>query len=242
MFFLGFLIAFVILIAGISLATKLLPGRHRSKFLVLVTATLVTSPFWHYLYPSYAEFRELCSSPGRYVVRRTVEVDFINADGCWSAFQKAQSRAFKGFECPWHVESPPVTGPGVKPYARFVRGENWDTPTCQDRCTRATYYTGWERECLSVCFKATHLPEPSFKYAANLGSRELVKDRLSESSVQFVDSNREELASLKNYTYYPYGNGFAKILGLASGSAPTTSCEKRHDIFQLDFLKPGTSR
>lgn len=242
MFFLGFLIAFVVLILAISLATKLLPKRHRSKLLALVVAIPVSFPFWHYLYPSYHQFQELCSSAERYVVKRTVEVDFINADRCWNAFEKTQRRAFKGFECPWQAEPPAAALPGVKPYARFVRGENWATSACQDACTRADYYAGWERECLPVCFKATQQPEPSFKYAVDLGTRQIVKGRLTEGFIQFVDSDREELATLRNYTYYPYGNGFAKILGLASGNAPTVSCEKQHDIFALDFLKPNTSR
>ncbi|TAE33767.1 MAG: hypothetical protein EAZ92_00360 [Candidatus Kapaibacterium sp.] len=242
MFFFGFLIAFAILVFIISLLTKLLPEKLRSKFVMIVIAIPITFPFWHYVYPSYYTFQELCASPERYVVRKVVEVDFLNEDGCWRAFKKSESRAFKGFECPWHVESPPVIVQGVKPYARFVRGDNWDTPVCQDQCVKANYNSGWERECLSVCFKATHMPEPSFKYEVIFGDKQLVEDRLFERLIQFVDSNREELATLKDYTYYPYGNGFAKILGLASGSAPTTSCEKRFDIFELDFLKPSKSR
>jgi len=47
---------------------------------------------------------------------------------------------------------------------------------------------------------------------------------------------------LNEYRYYPYGNGFAKIFGLASGTAPSLSCEYENGIYRFNFLKPASSR
>ena len=142
MFFLGFVTVLVVLATIIAFLTKLLPDNLRSKFVIFVIAIPVSFPFWHYLYPSYYTFQELCNSPECYVVRKVVEVDFLNEDGCWRAFKKSQNRAFKGFECAWQVTYPAVIVQGDKPYARFVRGDNWDTPACQDPCVKANYNTG----------------------------------------------------------------------------------------------------
>jgi hypothetical protein len=50
------------------------------------------------------------------------------------------------------------------------------------------------------------------------------------------------LAFGRDYTYYPYGNGWAKILGMASGSAPAMSCKTQFVPMDLrDAYRPRTA-
>ena len=51
-----------------------------------------------------------------------------------------------------------------------------------------------------------------------------------------------EMGYTRSYTYYPYGDGWAKVLGAASGSAPSMSCSTPDKNWNLlDMYKPRAS-
>lgn len=50
-----------------------------------------------------------------------------------------------------------------------------------------------------------------------------------------------EMARARDYTYFQYGNGWAKILGLASGTAPSLSCPVRFALLDVRDVFPHKS-
>lgn len=239
MFALGFLVVTAIVVLLLVGITGALPAKLKPYFVVAVIAIPVSFPFWHYLYPSYERFSDLCASPDRYVVKQVKHVDFVYVDGCYAAYVMAKDKPFKGYECPYRLEATPNSAKKV--YARFSRGANWGSAICQAECAQRGYYLSWEKSCQEACFDATQIPAPSFNYKSTSSTVQLVEGRLTEHRTQMVGDDGEELATSRDYTYYPYGNGFAKILGLASGSAPTLSCETKKSVYSLDFLKPSVA-
>lgn len=237
MFALGFLVVIGILLLVLGGVAGLFPTKLRFYFVAAVIAIPVSFPFWHYLYPSYQTFQDLCASADRYVIKKIKQVDFAYAESCYAAYSLTKDRPFKGYECPYRLEANPQATEKV--YARFSRGANWSSPTCQAQCVQRDFYASWEKSCQEACFEATQISQPSFLYKSTFSIVPLVVDRLIEHRTQMFGETGEELATSRNYFYYPYGNGLAKILGLASGDAPTKSCgTPNKNIWSLDFLKP----
>lgn len=230
MFFFGFLIVIAIYILILVRVTALMPPKVKTRFVMTVIAIPVSFPFWHYIYPSYYTFRNLCASPDRNELNKTVEVDYVYLDRCYSAYKVSRERAFKGYECPITFNP--------KSYTRFVRSSDWDSVNCHEQCVQRGYYANWEDLCQSRCFKATQIPEPSFQYKVVFDISSLIEGRLVEHKTQFVDNRGEDLATFRDYFYLPYGDGLGRIFGLASGSAPSLSCAEKNDPYQLGFLKP----
>lgn len=56
-------------------------------------------------------------------------------------------------------------------------------------------------------------------------STNLLNSSLQTGIVRLVSKTHGILAETYNYTFYPYGNGWASILGASSGSAPSEKCE-----------------
>jgi len=240
MWALGFLAVIFLYFSIIRLITRQLSADSARLFWLVSIGIPVSFPFWHFLYPSYHEFQKLCNSENRYVIAKTENVDFVYSDsGCHLGFSTINGKPFKGYECEHWEGLPPTTDYSrPKKYFRFTYGANWISSDCQKYC-KSPSLIAWEKNCQATCFNATEISEPSFKYESTYESTPIIADRLIQTRHAKVNRAHEDMTVLLNYVYYPYGNGFAKILGLASGSAPTISCEKNFTIELNDFLKPA---
>jgi hypothetical protein len=231
MWALGFLLAFVIFSIAIHLLTKLLPSKVRSYVWLLVAGTVISFPFWHYLYPSYWDFQSLCERTDRYSVMRTIEVKNIYVNSSpFSAYALSTRRGFIGFEM----------REGEFANVRYVRNDNWTSDACQAACANPSISI-WEKECEPTCLTKSYIERPEFGYTVTFAHIWLINDRLQRDRQAAVDLAGRELAVALNYRYFPYGNGLAKILGLSSGDAPTKSCPSKVDIWNYDFLKPAST-
>jgi hypothetical protein len=166
------------------------------------------------------------------------EVDYVYSDsGCYLGYTIIKDRPFKGYECEgWRKIGDGKDG-NVKKLFRYSRGDNWSSSVCQNECIKRDYYANWEETCQSMCFRELEITQPSFKYGSKYET-EVISDELEITRQSKTNEENEDMAVLKNYRYYMYGNGWAKILGMASGTAPSLTCKRKHDIYRYDFLKP----
>jgi hypothetical protein len=238
MFFLGFLIGIFVYAAIVSLISGLIPANYRRYLKLAAVGLPLSLPFWHFMYPSYYEFRQLCDRDDRYVVSKIEKVDFVYSDsGCFHGFKTIEGKSFQGYECEHWRGDTPDSYPRTKKLYRFTRTDNLKNASCQSACMSPSL-SDWEKHCQNECFAGTEIQQPSFKYESSYTSTAIVEDRLVRIRNAKVGPDGQDMAVLLDYVYYPFGNGWAKLLGLASGSAPTQTCEKKFDIYRYDFLKP----
>lgn len=238
MWALGFLVVVLVYFLFVGVVSRLLPGNYGLYLKMAAVGFPLSFPFWHFLYPSYHEFRQLCSREDRYFVAKIEKVDFLYSDsGCYHGFKVIKGTSFSGYECEhWRGETPD-SYPRTKHLYRFTPAENINSVSCKKACDSPSL-SEWETYCQSVCFIGTEIQRPSFMYGTTSTSIAIVEDRLIKNRHAKVAPNGEDMAVVLDYVYYPFGNGWAKILGLSSGSAPTQSCEKKFDLYTYDFLRP----
>ena len=232
MFALGFLLALAVALGVIYFLTRIFPPKARPYVWLSVVAIAVSFPFWHYLYPSYREFVALCARSDHYVVMKAVEVDYPYYDGSsFAAYRQLGRRGFKGFEIKQ----------GRLGYFRYSRSNNWASPSCQRDCADPSMFV-WEKTCEVNCLTKTPILEPEFKLESNYSTTELVEGRLVQLRSAALAPSGEELAVARNYIYYPYGSGGARILGMASGEPPKLNCGAERSIWMLEFIRPRISK
>lgn len=238
MWALGFLVAVIGYFLFVGLVSRLLPAKYGLCLKLAAVAIPLSFPFWYFLYPSYHVFLQLCSLDDRYVVAKTEMVDFVYSDsGCYHGFKTIDGTSFLGYECEHWRGQTPDSYPRTKRLYRFTRAENFNSASCENAC-KSTSLSEWEKHCQNDCFIGTEIQQLSFKYKTTYTSTAIDGDKLIRIRTAKVAPSGEDMAIMLDYVYFPFGNGWAQILGLSSGSAPTKTCEKKFDINRYDFLKP----
>lgn len=228
MFAIGLLLAIAVALGVTHFLTRIFPASARPYVWLSVVTIAVSLPFWHYAYPSYREFVALCARPDLYTVLKTVEVDYPYFDGSsFSAYRLVGTRGFKGFD----VQQ------GRLGYFRYSRSKDWASASCQRDCDNPSVFL-WEKTCEVTCLTKTPIPAPEFELKSNHSTTALVAGRLVRQRSAVLGPSGEELAAETSYTYYPYGTGAARILGMASGEPPKLSCRAERSIWTLEFLQP----
>jgi len=234
MFALGFLLLIGVFVLLLTLVSKAFPaGLARSLFVVGVLSAIAMYPFFYKITPSYHAFLELCESPERSQIAKRQPVDYVLFEGGYSS------------DC--------TKGPGFigdKQYLGFdcLRADKGGTALF-----RYAKKSSWKQGCDIECFDVIPLDRPDapyeWKHRQGLiegkaplltydGTRAngFIGNEPEDSKLFFQDRvlwSGGEVAFARDYTYRQYGNGWAKILGLASGSAPSMSC--RVPFLQLDI-------
>jgi hypothetical protein len=219
----------VLLVCGlVFFLIQRLPSQARPWAWVFVVGTVLSVPFWHHLYPSHRQFLALCEQPDRQVVLQSVSVENLFVDGnSFTGHVLSQRLGFQSFE----IQR------GNQGYLRFVQGDNWATPACRRDCANPGLFE-WERLCEANCFTKTAIAAPTWEYRYTSEVTSLVKDRLVRRTDTALSPSGEAMATALNYVYYPYGDGWARALGLSSGSAPTLTCATKTGVWGLEFIKP----
>jgi hypothetical protein len=226
MFALGFLLAIGVFLAVLALVSKAVPrGKPRILFVVCVFGAIGIYPFFYKVTPSYRAFLELCESAERTVILRRQPVDYVLFEGgyssdCTKGPAFVSGRAYLGFDC---LRSDKA-GRGL---VRYTKNASWT-----DKC-------GLE------CFDVTPLGMPEAPYERKHrqgiiegrtpvvtydGTRAngFIRNEPPDTKLIFTDrvlwSNGTEMGHARDFIYMQYGNGWAKILGMASGSAPSMRC------------------
>lgn len=245
MFALGFLLAIVVVATALTVVSKAVPaGKPRVMFVVCVLGAIAIYPFFYNVTPSYRFFLELCESLDRTQIVKRQPVDYVLFEGgyssdCTKGPAFISDRAYLGFDC--------------------LRADKAGRVL-----VRYTKNSSWRDTCGIECFDLMLIGSPEGPYewkhrqgvadGQNLlvtydGTRAngFIKNEAPDTNLFFSDrvlwSNGEEVARARNYTYRQYGNGWAKILGLASGSAPSKSCRVRFAPLDVrDVFPPKGAR
>jgi hypothetical protein len=231
-FAIGFVLALTVALGVIHVLTRLFPASARRYVWLLVVVLGVSNPFWHYAYPSYREFVALCARPDLYAMTKTVEVDYPYFDGSsFAAYRQFGTRGFKGFDVKL----------GRLGYFRYSRSDDWASSACQRDCGDPSIFV-WEKTCEVTCLTKTPIPAPELELKSNYSTTELVEGRLVLQRSAVLTPSGEELAAERSYTYYPYGTGVARVLGMASGDPPKLSCRADRSIWSMEFVRPRVSQ
>lgn len=229
MFALGFLLLLIIFFLLLAVISELFPkGRPRIVFILVVLGGIAAYPFAYKISPGYHSFLQLCEQPDRLQIMRRKPVDFIFIDwgyatDCSKGPALVDGRPYLGFDCLRAQQG------GPKLY-------------------RYTKRTNWQRGCDLSCFEESPLDEAEASYKSEYRHgyidgenpvvtyyRGVVTNARDGTKLSFNDQvlwSSGEMAYTRDYTYYPYGTGWAKILGMASGSPPSLSCNER--FIQID--------
>jgi len=225
------IICVVIIIKWFTSSTK--PKTLKVGILVAVASY----PFLHYLYPSYHQFTSLCEAEDRKIIYRNSSVDYLYlGDGsmCNNGFEYLAK--YKGVECNWSPKENDERG-NHKGLFRYIRGENWSADSCTKGCLSQPNYT-IKNQCLHSCMQLVKIKKITNHYTRTNSYKALMPNRLYVSESKVVDE-RGIIAATKNYTYYPYANTWAKILGAASGEAPSKKCAARLYVDKLEIYIPN---
>jgi hypothetical protein len=260
----GLAFIFVLVLGGVGLfwATKLFSTwKTKAGFLMAVLGGLAFYPFAYRFSPSYVNFLALCERPDRYQVVRTKHVEYIYLDreagvDCTAGPRFIGTVAYAGFDC---IAPDPRTTTATFRYTKKPKWREDCGLDCFDSSVinlpEHRYKTGHRQgyisgSTVSVTYNNGRMGayEPSdekLRFSDNL----LIETGSEKASVladlhklQRLAGSSEgdtEMAFTRSYTYYPFGNGWAKLLGAASGSAPSMHCGGHRIRWNLlDVYKP----
>ena len=179
----------------------------------------------------------LCKAADRKVIHNTKSIDYLflgEYSMCFNGFKYLNS--YKGIECGYIPKENGEPG-NIRGIYRYVKGENWESSTCGDNCLSKPWRSQ-EEECKMACMQSVKIDQFTNPYDYEIKKKAIVKNRLYLRENKII-ADGEILAEFKNYTYYPYGNRWAKLLGASSGSAPTLSCENRVWINSTEVFRPN---
>jgi len=234
----GLLVLLAIYIGIIKLFVRITDSRRYKMVIVFIAVAIpLAYPFQHKIYPSYHEFLELCEAGDRQTIHTIKSIDYFylgDSSMCHKGFKYLNN--FKGIEC---VYRPKENGkPGnTRGVYRYIKGENWSSSSCGERCGKMGYMTQKEA-CQLSCMQGVEIDHFKNPYDYEFTRGEIINNKLYAQKVA-ITANEEVLAEFKNYTYYPYGNTWAKILGASSGQAPTLSCATKVWIEINEVYKPN---
>lgn len=238
MFGLFFMFIITVFFLLLILSSKILPkGLARPIYMVAVLGVLVAYPYTYKLSSTFSDFNELCERADRYQVLKSKPVSFIliewgYATDCTKGPSFVDGYSYAGFDCKFRSSS----DEGLYRYTKMP-----------------TWYSG----CGLECFERSSLEKLESEYISKdrygymdgkhailtdgygiaIGNLDRVGQKLVFHDRLLVDG--DVMAFGRDYTYYPYGDSWAKILGGASGSAPSMSCKTQFVPMDLrDTYKP----
>jgi hypothetical protein len=265
MFGLAFILVFVLCVVCLFWVTKLFSTwKTKAVFLIAVLGGLALYPFAYKFSPSYANFLALCELPDRYQVVRTKHVEYIFLDrdagaDCTAGPSVIGSLAYAGFDC---------IGPDTRTTTavfRYVKKPNWRVG-CGLECFDSSaisvpehrYKTGHRQGFISGTTATVTYNNGLTGAQESSGAKLRFSDTLlietgTAKASQLSDIRKlqqlggrnetdTEMAFTRSYTYFPFGNGWAKLLGAASGSAPSMRCSSPNVRWNLlDVYRPLVS-
>jgi len=166
---------------------------------------------WYPLYPSYKEFIKLCEND-RTNIFQTKQVNIIKVPRD-------------------HIGND------------YIRKKKID-PVVKKSLYEAIEYEGYGRNKNYWRMNVTDgilMPKVeiiNFKndYSINHKSGWLFSKSLLVDIYEVEDPELGVMGNSRNYRYYPYGNTWAKLLGMSSGNAPSMQCKRQwvdNDIFKI---------
>jgi hypothetical protein len=234
MFAIGLLLVVGIFILLLFLSSRVFPvGRFRTSYVLAVVGILAVYPFAHLFTPTYGAFKELCNQTDRFQILKSRDVSYIYSEtdigtDCSRGPAFIAKYGYAGFDC--------KSKNGVIVY-RYTKMVNWQE-SCGLECFQSTRYEIPEanyRPEYRYGFIEGKNPKVAYGYGVKVSDASRQNAKLVFTD-RLVVQNEEVMAYSRDYTYYPYGNGWAQILGLASGTAPSQSCSRSSSAMDLRMV------
>lgn len=237
MYGIGLLILLAIYAGIIKLLVRFIRSRKCKAIIIsIAVAVPLIYPYIHLVSPSYSDFVELCEADDRKKIRSTKNIDYLylgQASMCYNGFKYLSN--YKGIECEFKPKENGEIG-SVRGIYRYIKGENWLDSSCGESCLTKRSLS-LKEECQFSCMKAVTIEQFTNPYEFKIRTGAIIRNKIDIAIVEFFYRG-ERMAEYKNYTYYPYGNTWAKILGGSSGSAPSSRCKNRVSVNVTEFLRP----
>jgi hypothetical protein len=188
-------------------------------FFVIAFGLPISCPFAYKYTDNYKNFMSLCAAE-RVTVFKSKSVNVYNDGYYQSGYAAVLAKPYKSF----------VTGNKV-----YTPQSNFKSDECKTICAIDT------KKCLTnQCMAESEISSSTIfvKFASLHSSTDFVgafNTLLRTSLEQLVGNDNELYARRYDYTFYPYGTGWAVILGAASGSAPSQSCSQfsRFNFYEI---------
>jgi hypothetical protein len=172
----------------------------------------ISYPYFYKYTDNYKNFNLLCSQE-RVRILSSRKVDAYSADDFRNGYAALLAEPYKSFI---YIEK------AYLPQSKFR------TEECKSFCLQGLY----KKDCLeNQCLIESPIAEGTryVKFKTLYGGEDVIggaNTLLRSSLSQLVDQDNQVFAERYDYTFYPYGTGWAKILGAASGSAPSQQCSQ----------------
>ena len=182
-------------------------------------------PFMYKFSALYNEYERLCSSSCGVKIYKTIKTDYFQPSCCFGdGYEALQKMPYVGFIYEGNV---------------FVRGKYFDSNKCHDACRAHFSEKCKEMQCLSTLNDTSGIDLVIYKkeYAGHESSN-LINSLLTTKIERLVSEKHGVIAESYNYTFYPYGDGWAKILGASSGNPPSIKCKKDVNFNYYEITPP----
>lgn len=234
----GLLILLAIYLGMVGLLVRANHVQKYKKIIIFVAvATPLIYPFMHKVYLSHYKFVKLCEADDRKIMHSIRNVDYLflgDYSNCYTGFKYLYN--YKGVECGFKPKDNGEAGK-VKGKYRYTRGASWSSSSCGETClTEPNLFQ--KDKCQISCMQGVEIDTFTNTYDYKYTKKEIIQNRLYLNDTAIV-SKSEVLAEFKNYTYYPYGNTWATILGASSGAAPKLSCKTKIFIKNTEVFTPN---
>jgi hypothetical protein len=184
------------------------------KIIYFVTLGLpLAYPFVHLVSPSYHEFNALCDDSDRVNVFKTIPVESFPAVIFDTGYKALREKHYSSF----------VYGSEI-----FTPTDKWESNQCIQSCDKGYRKLCFDNECLNRNYLSSESGLLQYRSTYDSSDHVSIFNSMLRTSIErLVSEEHGVLAERYRYTYYPYGVGWASILGAASGSAPSYDCKTR---------------
>ena len=202
---------------------KELNGIKKLLLIVIAFGIPISYPFLHLISPNYQNFKSLCSN-NEYKLFKSIKTNTFPAPYFGDGYRALIEKPYTAF-----IKSSRIYRPTNK----------WNSAQCNDSCST------FDKQCLKDgCLTVEQLTEDDqyIKYHSTYDTedqRGIFNSLLRKSTERLESDEHGILAEKYSYLFYPYGTGWATILGAASGSAPSYRCESYSRFNYYEITPPA---
>ena len=194
-----------------SLVRALLRGAQPPvRFAILACAIVlpIAYPFLYKISPSFHAFKEACASE-RYEVLNSIDTDTVPVPSIIYGYKLLSEDKYTFFSIPGGI---------------YSRGADWDSLECTNVCSNSDW------DCVALgCVVDTggRFEDGRFNIERTTEStRDFLNSVTRKETESVIYSDDVLVSKYVSYRFYYYGTGWAKYLGLASGTPPSISCRQ----------------
>ena len=196
---------------------------------LIAFALPVLYPFAYKHTGAYKEFEALCAASTRTQILKSIKTDIFQTSYWESGYKALHEKSYSSFAYKRYDDYR---------FNIYTPTDSYKTNECKVACEK--YFS---KACSTQCLTLSKYTNeaPFLEYKSYYDGKILPSNFISETHKSIERLGNDEIgviAEKSDYRYYPYGNGFAKILGAASGSAPSINCKEYSQFNYYEITPP----